>query len=279
MDALRVALSLTAALAVSGVHAQGAASYVSEKVTQRAQQLAAEGANMARAAYANDGLYGVAKLSSDCIAQAKAGRVSSHQCLGVEAVGLTVRKQTPSNTTARTALDWFSDREMTNRVYTYCFSFLGLHTDMACAQTFSTAKNAADAVTAGMPPFAADQQAAASALDKGEVQAVLSKYGPTNISCGRASGTEKRLCTNQRLGQLHGLMSATYQSRLKPPFGASSSKMQDAQWAWRDKTLNKCSDTDDHCIERAYVVRIAQLCQIPVPAGVKPASDCDVIED
>jgi uncharacterized protein YecT (DUF1311 family) len=280
-------------------------SYLNEKLNQRIQQLASAGAQAARKAYSTDGLYGVAKQSSDCMAATRSGKISSHHCLGIESVGLELRPKTPLNSNTKTALDWFNPKEMTNRINGHCYVFLGLRTDMECGQTFAIAKLASEQITAGLKLYKGDltgdpvtdlsQQPKSHEEDRAmnvtnssdsttkapsaenrpvNIESILAKY-QTSFYCFKyGSSIEKMICGNANLGRLDGLLNATYKSRLDPKFGADPSEMRNDQRSWISER-NKCSDLE--CVEKSYVTRIKLLCAMPVTSGVRLNSDCDAL--
>lgn len=218
-------------------------SYLNEKLTQRIQQLASAGAQAARKAYSTDGLYGVAKQSSDCMAATRSGKISSHHCLGIESVGLELRSKTPLNSNTKTAQDWFSPKEMANRINGHCFVFLGLRTDMECGQTFAIAKLASEKVTAGITSYKGDQtgdpiqesrqqstnregdkppqnlknaattSTASPTQNPASFESVLAKY-KSSFDCSKdVTSVEKMICSNAHLSSLDGLLYATYAPR------------------------------------------------------------------
>jgi hypothetical protein len=125
-------------------------------IAQKQRQQANAGAIEAKKAYTKGGIYELAQSSSDCMDGVKTGRASPYKCMGIEAAGLALKEKTPANSSTQAGLDWFDSEKITNRVYAYCFMFLGIRSEMACAQTFATAKMASDSVVAGIPPFNKD---------------------------------------------------------------------------------------------------------------------------
>ncbi|PFH10915.1 putative oligomerization/nucleic acid binding protein [Collimonas sp. PA-H2] len=102
--------------------------------------------------------------------------------------------------------------------------------------------------------------------------AFLSKYS-VSFDCARASNfAEQAVCSNVILGQLDGLLLATYQSRLLPEFRANREWMRKKQMIWLSKR-NAC--TDAACITQTYKDRIGELCEMQPVSGVHADSDCD----
>lgn len=134
-------------LAVTSIAAMGQ-TFDQASIAQKQRQQANAGAVQAKKTYETGGIYSLAKASSDCMESVKAGASSPYKCMGIEVVGLAIKDKTPANSNTKTGLDWFESKNITNRVYAYCFMFLGIKSDIACAQTFSTAKMASDGVLA-----------------------------------------------------------------------------------------------------------------------------------
>ena len=101
---------------------------------------------------------------------------------------------------------------------------------------------------------------------------IILKY-KTSFDCSKASTeVEKKICTNEILSQLDGLLSDTYKSRQRPNFGLDLKKFRQDQLNWL-KERNKCQDVN--CIQKNYHERIIDICDIPVIKGVKFDEDCD----
>lgn len=109
-------------------------------IAQKQRQQANSGAKAAQAAYDKGGLSGVAELSATCFNDAQTGARASDYCLGVEAVGVTMRDKSPDADSS--AKSWFNHPQMTNRVLTHCIQYLGLRDEMACAQRLAVARGA-----------------------------------------------------------------------------------------------------------------------------------------
>lgn len=104
--------------------------------------------------------------------------------------------------------------------------------------------------------------------------AAIAQYKPS-FDCSKAgTNVEKLICTNSRLGNLDGLLAATYKSRLSPEFGADPAIMRANQKSWMS-SRNQCADAS--CIQTSYTARIQNLCAMPVTSGVHSASDCDTL--
>jgi hypothetical protein len=109
-------------------------------IAQKQRQQANAGAIAAQAAYDKGGLVGVAELSSTCFSDAQRGARPSDYCLGIEAVGVSMRDK--SSDSDASAKSWFDHPQMTNRVLTHCIQYLGLRGDMACGQRLAVARGA-----------------------------------------------------------------------------------------------------------------------------------------
>jgi uncharacterized protein YecT (DUF1311 family) len=113
-----------------------------------------------------------------------------------------------------------------------------------------------------------------AAVEPDSLTHVLSNYA-VSFDCTKAgSVVEKVVCSNETIGQLDGLLSATYRERSDPQFGTDPAIMKAAQRDWLKKR-NACQDAA--CIERAYRDRIKDLCELAVVSGVHPGGDCQQI--
>ncbi len=126
-------------LAITSIGALGQTIDQAALALQQRQQASA-GASAAQEAYNKGSLLGVAELSSACLNEAKTGQRNSDYCLGIEAVGLTMRDKTP-NADARSK-GWFDHPAMTDRVLVHCASYLGLKGESACGYRLAAAKSA-----------------------------------------------------------------------------------------------------------------------------------------
>ena len=221
-------------------------------IAQKQRQQANSGAKAAQAAYDKGGLSGVAELSATCFNDAQMGARASDYCLGVEAVGVTMRDKSPDADSS--AKSWFDHPKMTNRVLTHCIQYLGLRGDMACAQRLAVARGAipdrSQAVVAAPAPVA-----------------------KPSFDCKRANHrVEHMICSSEKLSGLDSLLASTYKSRLEPVFQADKKYMRTQQTAWLSQR-NQCQS--EGCVEAAYKARVSDLCDMAVPTGVKPTHDCD----
>lgn len=113
---------------------------------------------------------------------------------------------------------------------------------------------------------------AVTAAAPADIGSFLHTY-TVSFDCAKASThAEKSACSNPLLGQLDGLLSATYKSRQSPQFGADPELLKLDQREWLQKR-NQCQD--DACLETQYRERIAALCDMPVVFGVYAESDCN----
>lgn len=237
-------------LAVTSIAAMGQTDHAS--IAQKQRQQANAGAAAAQSAYDKGGLVGVAELSAACFNEAKTGARASDYCLGVEAVGVTTRDKSPDADSS--AKSWFNHPQMTNRVLTHCIQYLGLRDEMACAQRLAVARGAIP--DRSQAPVAAPAPIAKPSFD-----------------CKRASHrVEHMICSSEKLSSLDSLLASTYKSRLEPVFQADKKFMKTQQTAWLSQR-NKCNTTE--CVDETYKDRIRSLCDMPVPAGVKPSHECD----
>lgn len=105
---------------------------------------------------------------------------------------------------------------------------------------------------------------------------MLKKY-KVSFDCAKASSfSEKSACESPKIGQLDGLLAATYKSRSTPEFGQDPKKFREDQKKWLAQK-NAC--TTNACVEGEYKKRISFLCEIPVTSGVHWDSDCDKLAD
>lgn len=106
---------------------------------------------------------------------------------------------------------------------------------------------------------------------------ILNKY-TASFDCNKAVTTaEKITCSSTKLGQLDGLLAATYKERISDPdFGVDKPIFKKQQLEWQ-KTKDMCGDAA--CVEKAYRNRIGELCEMPVVSGVHPNDDCDSIQN
>ena len=111
------------------------------------------------------------------------------------------------------------------------------------------------------------------------VEAVMPKSALSNYTvsfdCAKAgTAVEKIVCSGSSIGQLDGLLAATYRERLDPQFGADPAIMKAGQREWMQQR-NACQD--EACVERLYRDRIKELCEMPVVSGAHPGGDCEQI--
>lgn len=103
---------------------------------------------------------------------------------------------------------------------------------------------------------------------------MLSKY-KSSFDCSRVTTeVERKICANELLSQLDGLLANTYKSRQSPRFGLDQKRFRQAQLSWL-KERNKCQDVN--CIRDKYKQRLNELCDLPVITGVKFEEDCDLL--
>lgn len=103
---------------------------------------------------------------------------------------------------------------------------------------------------------------------------VLGKY-KVSFDCKKASNfAERTVCSSATVGQLDGLLGATFRSRQAPEFGTDRNIMKKQQ---RDWILSRNECKDEACILLSYKTQISDLCSIPVVSGVHWDSDCDYI--
>jgi uncharacterized protein len=105
---------------------------------------------------------------------------------------------------------------------------------------------------------------------------MLSKY-KVSFDCSKAStDLEKKICSNNILSQLDGLLANTYKSRQSPKYGLDLKNFRQAQLNWI-KDRNKCKDAK--CTLEKYQDRIFEICDLPAITGAKFQEDCDVLMD
>lgn len=103
---------------------------------------------------------------------------------------------------------------------------------------------------------------------------MLSKY-KSSFDCSKATTeVERKVCANELLSQLDGLLANTYKSRQSSRFGLDQKRFRQAQLSWL-KERNKCQDMT--CIREKYHQRLNEICDLPVIAGVKHEEDCDLL--
>jgi uncharacterized protein YecT (DUF1311 family) len=111
-------------------------------------------------------------------------------------------------------------------------------------------------------------------VDVEETAGALAGYS-ASFDCGKAVTTiETLVCPNESIGQLDGLLAATYRQRSDVQFGADPVIMKTEQREWLKKR-NACPDAE--CVESAYRNRIKELCELPVVSDVHPGGDCERI--
>lgn len=109
---------------------------------------------------------------------------------------------------------------------------------------------------------------------KVESKDVLAGYTVSfKCSAPNLNDAELNVCTTRTLSQLDGLLASTYRSRTSQTFQTDPQTMRTQQLAWVDKR-NQCGK-DEACMEAVYRQRIQELCEIPVPNGIKPMHDCE----
>lgn len=225
-------------------------------IAQKQRQQANAGAGAAQVAFDKGGLAGIAQLSAACLNEVQTGARASDYCLGIEAVGVTMREKSPDADAS--AKSWFDHPKMTNRVLTHCIQYLGLRGDMACAQRLAVAR-------AAIPDRSQAPAPAPAPVAK------------ASFDCKRASHrVEHMICSSEKLSGLDSLLASTYKSRLEPVFQADKKYMRTQQAAWLSQR-NQCQS--EGCVEAAYKVRVSDLCDMAVPTGVKPTHDCDSLAE
>ena len=103
---------------------------------------------------------------------------------------------------------------------------------------------------------------------------MLSKY-KSSFDCAKASTeVEKKICANELLFQLDGLLNNTYRHRQSPKFGLDQKRFRQEQLSWL-KERNKCQDVN--CIREKYHQRLNEICDLPAVIGAKFDEDCDIL--
>ncbi len=250
-------------------------------IGQQQRQLANAGAEEGKKAYNSAGIYGVAKAASDCMEGVKAGKTSAHKCMGIEVVGLVMKDKTPVNANTETGLDWFASKNITNRVYAYCFMYLAIRSDMACGLAFASAKMASDGVVAsikttykgdlmGEPEAKTAQEAQTVTVTEGDKMPDDNKpelgEGPA-YKCSKASKrVEFMICEDKELSRLDLWLYKVYtRARMEHPrshdgdTGKSSFPLGDDQTKWRIKVRDACKDVA--CLKAAYENRAIEIKQ------------------
>ena len=248
-------------------------------IGQQQRQLANAGAEEGKKAYNSSGIYGVAKAVSDCLERVRAGKTSAHKCMGMEVVGLVMKDKTPVNANTETGMDWFASKNITNRVYAYCFMFLGIKSDMACGLAFASAKMASDDVVVsikttykgdltGEPEAKTTQDNQTVTVTEGEKMPDDNKpelgEGPA-YKCSKASKrVEFMICEDKELSRLDLWLYKVYtRARMEHPrshdgdTGKSSFPLGDDQTKWRLKVRDACKDVA--CVKTAYERRVVEL--------------------
>ena len=208
-------------------------------IAQKQRQQANSGAKAAQAAYDKGGLVGVAELSSTCFNDAQTGARASDYCLGIEAVGVTMREKSPDADAS--AKSWFDHPKMTNRVLTHCIQYLGLRGDMACAQRLAVAR-------AAIP-------------DRSQAPAAVQP----SFDCSKASTRVERLiCSDEDLARLdvelleiYNLAKDEHPRMHDGDTGKSSFPLGADQTRWRTKVRDACKDVA--CLKTAYERRAIEI--------------------
>lgn len=109
---------------------------------QEPTALSQAGGTLALNTIKSEGLSGAVRVSAQCMEDVRGGRQSPYYCLGLESVSMMLFRRTSPSTLNATTLGWFDDEAMTHRVFTYCYTHLGLKGDMQCLAQMSMAKAA-----------------------------------------------------------------------------------------------------------------------------------------
>jgi len=134
---MRIWLFFASLLAVSWAQAQSDSG-----------QLAREAGASVIAVVREEGLAGAVRLSGECSELLSRGERSPHYCLGIEAASMLLLKRGAFIAENSAGLGWFSGEEMTRRVMSYCYKYMGLQGDMACVARVAIAKDAIEPVVA-----------------------------------------------------------------------------------------------------------------------------------
>ncbi len=112
-----------------------------EAQSDTAQLARAGGVSVVEAVRA-EGLAGAVRLSGECSGLLRIGERSADYCLGVETASMQLLKRGVSSAADPVARAWFSAEEMTQRVLSYCYTYMELRGDMACFMRVAAAKEA-----------------------------------------------------------------------------------------------------------------------------------------
>ncbi len=231
-----------ALLTVTSIAAMGQA-FDQASIAQKQRQQANAGAKAAQVAHDKGGLTGVAELSAACFNDAQTGARASDYCLGIEAVGVTMRDKSPDADPS--AKSWFNHPQMTNRVLTHCIQYLGLRDEMACAQRLAVAR-------AAIP-------------DRSQAPAATPVALKPSFDCAEASHrVERIICSNQELSRLDaelaeifGRAQGEHPRMMNGETGSTSFPLGRSQMKWLSSVRNVCKDAA--CLKTAYQRRAVEI--------------------
>lgn len=134
------------------------------------------------------------------------------------------------------------------------------------------------AMSQNAPPpsvIAAAPALAATQAPKQPENSLLGRYA-VSFDCAKAvSVVEKLICANTTIGELDGLLSATYRDRLSNrAWAVDTAKLKSEQRRWL-ASRNACADAT--YLENAYLMRLAHVCNVPAASGARALGDCDAV--